>query len=110
MKPIHVNRYDRSRQHFRKRKPQAPAREYQAGHFTELVRRYDWPPNFKPTIDKELAQSARSLALSQNAANAREIAATNGTGWGLGTVIGISDAADKRAATIAKPDWMGERK
>lgn len=60
-----------------------PAREFPAGHFTEMVRRHHWPPMFESQMVWDAAEAKRKEA----ARLGREAAIANGTGWKQGTLV-----------------------
>lgn len=74
----------------------APARApgcaspYAAGHFTALIRRYDWPPSFVPQ-----APRTRELEMSEISRANRERRVAMGD---TGTMLGVSRRADERIA------------
>lgn len=60
-----------------------PARDYPPGFFTALVVQHNWPPRFEPRFASDLM----SIQRQQASFKAREKAATEGVGWGHGTVM-----------------------
>lgn len=59
---------------------------FQAGHFTELVRRHDWPPRFEPQM-----QRTRELEQSELSRINREKRVALGD---HGTIVGLSAKAE----------------
>ena len=72
------------------KKKQAPAprefgSEYPEGYFTELIRRYNWPPQWQSRMGR---LETSSQVLGQVAARMeRWRAASEGRGWAQGTVV-----------------------
>lgn len=64
------------------RKRTLPA-SYPAGHFTALIRQYDWPPRF----ESQFHYSSMEADRKRGAAAAREAAQQRGVGWGVGTMV-----------------------
>ena len=60
-----------------------PAREFSAGHFTELVAKHNWPPRFEP----QMVWNAEEAKRKEAARLGREAAIANGTGWAAGTIL-----------------------
>jgi hypothetical protein len=60
------------------------AREYQPGHFTELIVRNDWPPGFAPAATTRKTEH-NALELAEHARRNRE--AGVGFGQGGGTLL-----------------------
>ena len=78
----------------------APAKTYQPGYFTALMRRHNWPPRFQSALqfeDKRFGVSA-----SQRASQQREAGVANGQLWAAGTIPELNHAG------YGKPAWMGK--
>ena len=97
-KPLHLARPG----HRRARAAAAPvslAAPYEAGHFTELIRRHDWPPRWQ-------AQYQRTREVEQSeicrANRERQVALGN-----TGTIVGLSLKSD--AALLARQVVMSAK-
>lgn len=70
----------------RKPAPAAPAQPYPPGHFTELIRRHNWPPRFEPQY-----QRTREVEMSESSRIHREAQMALGN---TGTIVGLTARAD----------------
>lgn len=55
--------------------------DYAPGHFTALIAKHDWPPNFIPQFEHELHWSD-----ARRVQQIREHQTANAVGWGSGTL------------------------
>ena len=69
------------------KRPKPQPRDYKPGHFLELVRRHDWPPQFEPRIQSERYSTGQTASEQATASLERGRAA--GYAWGSGTIPGL---------------------
>ena len=69
-------------------------RDVPEGYFTELIRKFNWPPSWKPASD----WGADSIKHRDAAVRGRE--QLQRLGRGSGTVFGLSDKADALVAVF----------
>jgi hypothetical protein len=82
--PLHHVRPARRRARVPLVEPAAPV--YEAGHFTALVRRHNWPPRFEPQM-----QRTREVEQSEISRINRERRQALGD---TGTIVGLTQRAD----------------
>lgn len=87
-----------ARRSTRQRSPES-AQDYPPGHFTELMRRHNWPPRFESAIPR-VSDWRSGASASARVSAQREAGYEAGHWWATGTVQmpGTRDAA--------KPAWM----
>jgi hypothetical protein len=59
-----------------------PHTDYEPGHFTALIRKHNWPPEFVSLMKHDEREAERKQA----AEKARQAASATGAGWGNGTI------------------------
>lgn len=75
--------------HHKKRKPTPPPVQDEAfatGHFTALIRRHNWPPDFTPQLRRPVYVNQFGETAQEVAARSREAGLAEGRSYALGTV------------------------
>lgn len=73
-----------------------PAPSYPPGFFTELIRKFDWPPGFVSRLGVDRGPVLKGAAATAQ----REHDAKTGAGWGTGTL------AMGKTPKHRRPEWM----
>lgn len=83
----------------KRRTPPAGARPWDAPDYRFSI---GWPALYEPVLADEMLAGRSSVKDSANAAKSRQQQIETGTGWGTGTMPGLSRRADEVLAGMGK--------